>query len=68
MNPLGRIAFALFLLGKYFCVEFDLGEFIWCEFGLVRIGYWGECDGGECDSPLRGHNSSDCHWVEFDCD
>ena len=30
------IAFALFLFGKYFCVEFDcaefdLGEFIWCE-------------------------------------
>ncbi|MFQ6703316.1 MAG: hypothetical protein ACLRFO_03920, partial [Alphaproteobacteria bacterium] len=55
---------------------------IWCEFGLVRIGYLGECDLGECDSPLREHNSSDCHWVglfslilpslivwvEFDCD
>ena len=52
-----------FSLGKYFCVEFDcaefdLGEFIWCEFGLVRIVYW-----GECDSPLREYNSSDCHFV-----
>ena len=72
----------VFIFGKYFCVEFDcaefdLGEFIWCEFGLVRIGYL-----GECDSPLREYNSSDCHfvglfslilpsliiWVEFDCD
>ena len=71
------IAFALFLFGKYFCVEFDcaefdLGEFIWCESVI-----W--C---ECDSPLREYNSSDCHLVglfslilpsliicvEFDCD